>query len=746
LPRAFAWLQQHGHLQKTMIYGRGSKRSAICAAAIIVGTPGSAAWSQSSSANNSDPAPSQSNAATTPIEVEVIGDKPGALQSIPGSGTVVTTQQIDRAAPLNTGEMLRRVPGLQVREDEGAGLRLDVSVRGLDGTRSRRILVLEDGMPVAINPYGEPDLYYGPPIERMRGIEVVKGSGSILFGPQTIGGVINFQTIAPPVRRELLLDARGGAPNYVRLLGRYGDAIGKTRYVVQVFHKSGDGGRDQPFHSTDMLAKIRFSTSASGRATLKIGIHDEVVSSTDVGLTTSMFEQDPLRPTIAPDDEVRLRHYDVALIHEQTFSKTTRLRTLMYAYTTSRLWRRQDFDRRRASNVQYTRIVGDSNIPMGAIFFRSTNTIRDRNYQVVGLEPRLEKQFSTGTIRHNVDAGARFLAEFGQREQRSGSSTRTFAGVSTHAESHHSFAFAAHVQDRVVFRDNLTVIPGLRLEHVESTRNIERMPIAGISRDVNLGGTNAVTAVIPGVGMVLGKQHWQAFGGLHVGFAPPRITSAVNAEGVAENLAEERSLNYEVGARVFPNDHIHLATTASLSNFENQVVPSNRSDNPTTDLVNGGQTRHWGLENTLTLNLGDLAGLHFPVDFSATYTFLRATFVGGDLDGHGLPYTPKHSMSAIVDVEHPVGIGGQFAWTYVGEQFTDDGGTLDADASGREGLIEGYGTFDAVLHYRHQRSGLSANIALKNILGDVHIASRRPDGIFPTRMRQVLFGARWNYH
>jgi outer membrane receptor for Fe3+-dicitrate len=41
-------------------------------------------------------------------------------------------------------------------------------------------------------------MYYTPSIDRMSSVEIVKGSGSILFGPQTIGGVINYITPDPP--------------------------------------------------------------------------------------------------------------------------------------------------------------------------------------------------------------------------------------------------------------------------------------------------------------------------------------------------------------------------------------------------------------------------------------------------------------------------------------------------------------------------------------------------------------------
>ncbi|HZF49796.1 MAG TPA: TonB-dependent receptor, partial [Polyangiaceae bacterium] len=497
-----------------------------------------------------EPGAPEEPAAPAPVDVYVIGDKADSLAKIPGSGTLVTAKEIARAQPLDVGEMLRRVPGLSVRQDEQGGLRLDIGVRGLDATRSRRVLVLEDGIPIAINPYGEPDLYYGPPVERMRGIEIRKGSASVLYGPQTIGGVINILTLLPPTRREASVEAQGGERGYLKLLSRYGDAIGGARFLAQLTHKRGDGVRDQAFSATDFLGKLSFATSERGEATLKLGVHDEGAASTDVGLTRSMFAADPERPTLAPDDDLRLRRYEVSLIHEHAFSKDTELRTLLYAYTTSRLWRRQDYDRRPSDGVHYSRIVGDTSIPYGAIYFRGTSTLRDRSYEVLGIEPRLKQRFDTAGARHTLDAGARVLAESARRTQSQGGSTLATAGEAHRDEEHGTIAFAAYIHDRIMFREDLLVIPGVRVEHVRSRRDIRRAVIAGEARDVPPGegeGRSDLTAVIPGLGMVVGSPEMQAFGGVHVGFAPPRVATAISADAVDEELDAEQSINYEIG-------------------------------------------------------------------------------------------------------------------------------------------------------------------------------------------------------
>src|SRR6187549_4184416 len=133
-------------------------------------------------------------------EVTVRGNKADALKRASGSGTTIGEREIKNAQPESTGELLRRVPGLQLRTEDPMGLRLNLGVRGLSPTRSRLILMEEDGVPVVVSPYGEPELYYTPMVERVQRLDVLKGSDVLSYGPQTVGAVVQLHTFQPTVR------------------------------------------------------------------------------------------------------------------------------------------------------------------------------------------------------------------------------------------------------------------------------------------------------------------------------------------------------------------------------------------------------------------------------------------------------------------------------------------------------------------------------------------------------------------
>ena len=690
--------------------------------------------------------PAQAKQPEGPV-VYVTGDKADSLQKTPGSSFLLSNKDLQRAAPVDLAEMLRRVPGVtSARQEYGGGTRLDIAIRGLDPGRSRRILLLEDGIPLSLNPYSEADMYFAPAVERYRGIEVVKGSGNILFGPQTLAGTINFLTIAPPDRPTLTLDADGGTYGYAKGLARWGDTIGDTRYVVQVATRRGDGFHDNPWESQDALGKVILPTGRDGELMVRLGFHRDEATSEDVGFTSAMYKSDPRRATLDPHNHSILDRYDVALVHEQRLTSSTKLHTLLYAYETDRIWRRQGYTRSAAAGESYERILGDVNTPSGAIYFQNTNTVLDRSYQVAGFEPRFESKFDTLGVKHTLDYGGRALREAAHYDQRSGTYPDSYAGSNDFEEKHLGTAFSGYVQDRIAATDNLLLTPGIRYEHFEFTRTVLRQNTGAVVEDVFNQGSSAVNGVVPGAGVIYGTKNANVFGGIHLGFAPPRVASAISPKGVPADVHAEQSLDYELGTRFAATKWLRIEATGFLSSFTNQVVVNNAaSSGSDTSLADAGATLVRGAEFALVTNVGKALKLPLVVDVGARYTFSRATFRYGDNAGNLLPYAPEHTASANLDIEHEVGLGGEIAWTYNGKQFTDAQNTRAEDVTGRIGAIDPWTVFDATVHYHHKPSNITLRLTAKNLFDTVYVQARRPEGIFTGGFRQLLLGVKWEW-
>ena len=135
--------------------------------------------------------------------VVVAGEIAGSherLRRLPGSVDIVERETLEKSRVMTTNEALRKVAGVHVRDEEGFGLRPNIGIRGLNPTRSNKVLLLEDGIPLTYAPYGDNATYYHPPVDRFERIEVLKGGAQIAYGPQTIAGAVNYLTPKPPAQ------------------------------------------------------------------------------------------------------------------------------------------------------------------------------------------------------------------------------------------------------------------------------------------------------------------------------------------------------------------------------------------------------------------------------------------------------------------------------------------------------------------------------------------------------------------
>ncbi|MCB1215441.1 MAG: TonB-dependent receptor plug domain-containing protein, partial [Deltaproteobacteria bacterium] len=239
-------------------------------------------------------------------ELTILGKK-GDLEHVPGSVDLISEEELRDKNPISLQDALRHQPGIHVRNEDNVGLIPNIGLRGLNPDRSERILILEDGMPAGLAPYTENASYYIPPMERMDGVEFLKGSGSILWGPQTVGGVLNFISPKIPKKQRGFLRFEGGHHNYALVHGRFGKNWKPFGFDLNVTHKQGDGftRRDEDFRLSNFSGKMEFRISERTKLWTKHTYHDQRSSQSYLGLTQALFESDPHFNPVMND------HYDV---------------------------------------------------------------------------------------------------------------------------------------------------------------------------------------------------------------------------------------------------------------------------------------------------------------------------------------------------------------------------------------------------------------------------------------------------
>ncbi|WP_339407503.1 TonB-dependent receptor domain-containing protein [Pseudomonas helleri] len=143
------------------------------------------------------------------------------------ANSVFTRDDIDRLQPTSLTDLLSRVPGVQVARSGGRGGLPGIYIRG---TKSAQSLVLVDGQRMANATSADSNLQYLN-IDQIERVEVLRGSRSVIYGSDAIGGVIQIFTRrgsaqAPQVRLHSAVGSYGSTLNSLGISG--GDT--QTRY------------------------------------------------------------------------------------------------------------------------------------------------------------------------------------------------------------------------------------------------------------------------------------------------------------------------------------------------------------------------------------------------------------------------------------------------------------------------------------------------------------------------------------
>ncbi len=679
---------------------------------------------------------------------------------IPGSAQRLDATLLTRARVLTANEALRKISGIVVRDEEGLGLRPNIGIRGLNPTRSNKVLLLEDGVPLTLAPYGDNAAYYHPPVGRMESIEVLKGAGQILHGPQTVGGVINYITPGLPSRSSGQLRLSGGSNDFASGYARASSVNGKGGATLDLGRWRGIGARQNTNSEvSDASLKLFVPLANHQRLIAKTNVFREESQVTYSGLTESEWANDPRQNPFRND------HFDIARVggsvaHEWRVGPR-RLLTTAYAHDVSRDWWRQSSNSSQRPNDAADPNCGSiANLESGC-----GNEGRLRRYQVMGIEPRYSQPLLLGALAGTLDLGARMHREVQLRRQLNGVAHDSRSGATSEDNRRDTDALSAFAQSRIG-NDRWSVTPGLRVEHIRIARTNR---LATAANPSGVSGSTTLTEVIPGLGTTLTVTDGLGlFAGVHRGFSPPRNEDIIsNSTGGVVELAPERSWNYEIGARWTPASGWSLDATAFRMDFENQVVPASVAGGIGAALTSAGRTLHQGVELDLR---GDLPSRGRLVPFAAlAATWLpiaqfqgtRLAFIGtGGSDvvgkvyseqnvaatraavsvtGNRLPYAPEFTLTATLGLRHLAGFDVSLEAVHLGSQFGDPANTRITVADGQQGVLPASTIWNASLNWSPASLGVTVFASVKNA-ADALVIVDRTRGLLPGMGRVVLLG------
>ncbi|WMJ69481.1 TonB-dependent siderophore receptor [Stenotrophomonas sp. 24(2023)] len=621
-----------------------------------------------------------------------------SVKSFAGARTVVDRQQIQASGAASVGDAMRRIPGVQVTDNSGtagSSVSLNIGVRGLTGRYSPRSTVLLDGVPLAVAPYGQPQLSFSPvSLSNIESIDVVRGGGAVRYGPQNVGGIINFSTRAIPTEPGLHGEAsarytgydHGGGDNtqYSAFLG--GTASNGLGAALLYSGQDGTGwrkGSDDRFN--DLALKFAYALDERQELRAKLSYYD-VRSLTPGGLNRAQFEADPFQNT-RPSDFWKGHRAGIDLGYTNSLSDTREFEVLAYYNESTRA----------------SQLVNDA---------RTQDTVQPRDYRVLGIEPRFTQRLQWGPSVHDVTVGYRFLRERGNDRSYT-VNRRTGVPSATTRFDNATDAHSLYIDDRIAL-GKWRITPGVRQEWIDMDRQQ-----AGGTATFSSRNNKALPSL--NVSYLLTPQ-LTVFGNYTTSFGPVQNIQ-LNSQSATNPLNPEVAKTTELGAR-WQDGALRAEVTVFKMRFDNQILQVPGVTPPT--FRNIGATDHKGVESALEYHFAEdsaLAGL----ELYANYTWTKAIQQSGDNRGLDVPFYSRDTDS----------IGARYTlatWTFnvssthQSGQFADAANTWVETPDARVGRVPGVRLVNAQVSWELPwQSGTELTLGVNN-LADKRWYTRNVDG------------------
>ncbi len=674
-----------------------------------------------------------------------------------GSAYFLSPKELQKFNFTDVNRALRAVPGVNIYEEDGFGLRPNISLRGTSPERSAKITVMEDGILIAPAPYSASSAYYFPTIARMQAIEVLKGSSQVQFGPFTTGGAINMISTQIPTEFSGLVRASYGSFNSNQLYAKVGDTRGNFGYMVEFLNYGSDGfknlpsGKDTGFNKNDLVVKLAADlfpkAEVKQHLEFKFQYSDENGNETYLGLSENDFANNPFyRYPSSNNDLMTTNHTQYVITHQLDFTNDFRITTNFYRNNFARNWYK--LNDITLNNIKaglasiladpityadyYNVVNGTVDSPADAIALKANN----RNYYSQGVQTKFDYHWNAGDFFHDIEVGLRYHYDEEDRYQwvdrysisSNGDLNLTTAGTpGTDANRISSAnAFASFITYKIKW-NKWTFTPGLRYENI----SLQRKDFG--TNDVNRTGANVsmrennVDVFIPGIGSNYRfSENFSMFGGVHKGFSPP---------GNQVGEQPEKSINYELGTR-FTLGKLKGEFVGFFNDYSNLLGSDIAATGGTgsLDQFNAGEVNVSGLEVLLNYNFSkEDATIALPFSFGYTFTntefqnsFGSAVGIWGPVSaGDELPYIPRHQFNSTLSLEHKnfeINVNARF-----NGEFRTLAGT---GAIPQNELVPSNFIVDLSGKY-YINDKLNATLNVINIFDETYAVSRVPAGLRP---------------
>lgn len=627
-------------------------------------------------------------------------------------------------------QVLAKVPGIHIWESDPSGVQIGIAARGLSPNRSWEFNVRQNGYDISADPFGYPEAYYNPQLQAVQRIEIVRGQGSLQYGPQ-FGGLVNYilrngSEIDKPfqVETQQTIGSNGMLNSYNAIGGN----TEKVNYYSFFDHRNGNGWRQNSrYYTNAAYGTVTYKITSKFSLTAEL-MHQHVRSQQPGGLPDSLVYADAQK-------SFRSRNwFDItwtmpALIANYNINNHTRWNTKIFATIG---------DRNSVGFIAPTTTKDTINAATKDYNNRVLNADTYRNY---ALESRIITDYYLGKMKNSLSGGIRLYTGTTTRVADGKGTTGTDYDMTLIGNYPRDIAFtsrnvAAFVENIFRISDKFLVIPGVRYEWLEGSaggrigfapngddpiklQEVKRSRsfiLAGLGSEYHLTKSTEIYA-----------NYSQAYRPIQ--FA--NLQAPPTTDVVDPNLKDAKGYNIDLGYRGKVSNFLQFDISGFYLQYNNRVGTITPTGTNYRLITNVGNSTSKGFEGYAEIDLAKAFTKSIKTELSifGSYGYTDATYSGDHKDaqtkGKKVENAPTNILrTGITTGYKTIALTAQI--NYVDKTYSDANNTEKPSANGQTGLIPSYSVTDLTVTYKHSKK-LNLKAGLNNIF-DKRYFTRRAGG------------------
>ncbi len=646
----------------------------------------------------------------------------------------------------NARQIYNQIPGLNIYQNDDAGLQLNIGGRGLNPNRTANFNTRQNNYDISADALGYPESYYTPPPEGLEEIQILRGAASLQYGTQ-FGGLINFKIKKPkPEERfELITRNTAGSNNLFTNFTSISSSKEKSSYYGYVNYKIGDGFRpNSEFESINTFQNFNYNLSDKSNITAEV-TYMEYLAHQAGGLSDFMFANDPFQSNRERNwFEIKWFLYNLKYLLE--ISEDSSFSFSFFGLDAAR--NSLGFRTNRVDQIDY----GEERDLIKGDF---------KNY---GFESRYVTSFNFLNKKSYLLLGAKYYNSFSKSVQGPGSSSKdadfnfdyiNFPNYVNQSEySYPNNNLAIFGENIFYINESLSITPGFRFENINTS-------LDGYYKKINLDAagntiynerfdeedTKKRKFLLLGLGLSYKKRGLELYTNISQNFRSVTfadISISNPAYAINPNIDDEKGFTFDIGFRGNYKKMISFDSSIFALIYRDRIgfIQKVFSDgNVKSERGNVGNAQITGVESLFDFDINEILFKNEDVDFNIffNYSYIESKYLKSNevgITGKVVEFVPKNNFKTGLKFGYK-DFAINFQYSYLSSQFTDSSNAISGNLSGVIGQIPSYEISDLSMSYKLRNIKFEAGV--NNLFDEIYFTRRATGypgpGIIPSPPR-----------